>query len=99
MPTKPISEGAYDARHRPERKPWENNRHREKRVITGRKLQRIRKRGLRKHPLCQICNIRPSMFRDHIIPISEDGEDNESNVQYLCGICHDEKSKRERNRK
>lgn len=68
--------------------------------ITGRRLQAEREALLRANPLCVWCQlkglVRLATQRDHIIPLSEGGEDVPSNTQGLCDDCHDEKSLAER---
>lgn len=68
--------------------------------ITGRTLQRLRERLFSAEPLCAECSrqgrVAEATERDHIIPLSEGGEDIESNVQGLCLSCHEAKSKAER---
>ena len=55
----------------------------------------VRRRILRKQPVCAGCRIRPSTIADHIIPVAEGGTDSESNGQGLCTVCHDAKTKQE----
>jgi 5-methylcytosine-specific restriction protein A len=49
--------------------------------------------------LCQACAERGLVTRatevDHIVPKSQGGSDDESNLRALCRACHDEKSRRE----
>ena len=45
---------------------------------------------------CLKCGIfREALHRDHIIPKWNGGEDEESNVQYICSNCHDDKTRAE----
>lgn len=46
------------------------------------------------HPgFCEQCGThRPSLHRDHIIPVALGGQDIESNIQYLCANCHQDKT-------
>ena len=66
---------------------------------TGRKLQAMRERLFRASPLCVACEaqgrVTAATQRDHIIPMSEGGADDDDNVQALCKGCHDVKSKAE----
>lgn len=47
-------------------------------------------------PLCGMCNAQGLVVlatqRDHIVPLSEGGEDTEDNTQGLCHACHEGKS-------
>lgn len=51
-----------------------------------------RQRWLRQHPLCIKCDElgRTTLGTevDHIIPLSQGGKDDESNMQTLCSACH-----------
>ncbi|MGC4366522.1 HNH endonuclease [Hydrogenophaga sp. R2] len=68
--------------------------------MTGRKLQEARARLFSDNPLCVRCSqlgrVTLATERDHVIPLSEGGTDNDSNVQGLCHDCHEEKSLGER---
>ncbi|MBC3931988.1 HNH endonuclease [Undibacterium sp. CY22W] len=70
--------------------------------ITGRRLQELREQLFRADPLCAECRrndrITAATQRDHIVPLSEGGEDVPKNVQGLCDACHDAKSKAEAKR-
>lgn len=54
--------------------------------------QRIRRRILRRDPICQLCGINQSTQVDHITP----GDDHsDSNLQGVCDHCHRRKSSEE----
>ena len=78
---------------------WTNNKHASKRRYLGRNLQRERKRLFNEQPLCVECKkhgrVSVSTVRDHIVPLSEGGEDTPENTQALCEKCHDRKTKAE----
>lgn len=57
--------------------------------------QKIRKRVLRRDPMCQMCEEEPSEEVDHITPLSEGGTDSMENLQGLCTSCHSKKTYRE----
>ena len=65
--------------------------------IAGRKLQQLRARLFRRNPLCVHCEakgiVRLAVQRDHIIPVTKQGHDVESNTQGLCLECHDLKTR------
>ena len=67
--------------------------------VTGRKLQAMRAALFMRCPLCVDCQkvgrVTIATQRDHITPLAEGGEDDESNEQALCVACHDVKSKAE----
>lgn len=50
---------------------------------------------------CKICGgTLPARFNvDHIKPFADGGSDKESNLQALCGTCHDKKTEEDRHRK
>lgn len=68
--------------------------------VTGRKLQAMRADLFSRNPLCVECDrqgrVTLATQRDHIVPLAEGGQDDDSNVQGLCLECHDEKSLAER---
>lgn len=46
---------------------------------------------------CPKCGTwRYSLHRDHVVPKFKGGSDDESNVQYICANCHEDKSREER---
>lgn len=53
-----------------------------------------------RQPLCVECEkagrVTLATQRDHIVPLTEGGEDTDENTQGLCRPCHDEKSLGER---
>lgn len=68
-----------------------------KRKLTGRPWRRLRDRIMQrdKH-LCQPClragSITQAEQVDHVTPISRGGTDAESNLQAICGPCHEAKT-------
>jgi 5-methylcytosine-specific restriction enzyme A len=64
--------------------------------IRGRELQRIRRRILRRDPLCLRCLERgfvtASTQVDHRAPLFLGGEESDDNRQGLCDDCHAEKT-------
>lgn len=81
------------AREREKRKPAR---------IGGRKRMRRNQRLARVNPLCVRCEakgiVRPVDQWDHIVPLSQGGADDESNLQGLCDDCHREKTAADRGR-
>lgn len=67
--------------------------------ITGSKLQIIRERWFRVHPLCAECDrhgrVTAAQELDHIVPLHLGGQDSDSNRQGLCVECHKDKTRRE----
>jgi 5-methylcytosine-specific restriction protein A len=94
MPKAPPKVGAP----RPKRKAWTGN-NATKRTMTGRALQRERRRLFDADPLCQACRVvgktTIATIRDHIVPLAFGGLDVPENTQGLCGQCHDAKSRQE----
>ena len=43
-------------------------------------------------PICRVCNRKPSVQVDHIIPISKGGTDVRDNLQGICLSCHEAKT-------
>lgn len=64
--------------------------------ISGRTLQRMRKRVMQDQPLCVNCEERGLVAAgeelDHILPIFKGGSNDSSNLQMLCGECHRKKT-------
>lgn len=52
----------------------------------------IRQRVLLRDPICKRCHTQPSTRADHIVPRSQGGSDEMSNLQGLCVVCHNRKS-------
>lgn len=59
----------------------------------GRAWTRIRTRYVHKHPLCEMClkegRYVPVEEVHHIVPLSEGGTNDESNLMSLCRSCHE----------
>ena len=69
---------------------------------TGRWLQRERDRLFSYEPLCRECGrqgrVTLAVIRDHIVPLSEGGTDDDDNIQPLCQACSDVKTEAEKAR-
>jgi len=69
----------------------------------GRAWKRIRDRYIAKHPLCEQCEefgqLTPAQEVHHIVPLSEGGTHDESNLMSLCTACHSGKTLTENNKK
>ena len=69
----------------------------------GRAWKRIRDRYVAGHPLCKLCeeagHITPTQEVHHILPLSEGGSHDESNLMALCTACHSRITLGENNRK
>jgi 5-methylcytosine-specific restriction protein A len=80
--------------HGGERQPWQPTQPVTR--IRGRKLQALRMHLFMREPFCRICATAGRMtlaaVRDHITPLAEGGQDNDSNVQPLCQSCSDIKT-------
>jgi 5-methylcytosine-specific restriction protein A len=76
-----------------DRKDWEPQ-HPVKRTA-GRRLQKMRLELFARHPFCQICKLRVSEIRDHIVALAEGGKDVITNIQAVCADCHLKKSQTE----
>lgn len=59
----------------------------------GRKWLRLRHVVLVEEPVCRICDRRPSVEVDHIIPVSKGGTDERDNLQGVCTECHEDKTR------
>ncbi len=60
--------------------------------IRGPKLQKLRKRLMMENPLCVVCfkqgKVQAATELDHIVPVSQGGSNEDSNLQFLCSECH-----------
>ena len=69
---------------------------------TGEFLRKARKRLFQRNPLCVMCErqgkVTLAVIRDHIVPLTEGGADEEFNTQGLCEACHAIKSDEEAKR-
>ena len=65
----------------------------------GRVWKRVRDRFIAAHPLCQRCQergrITPAQEVHHIVPLSQGGTHDETNLMALCTSCHSEITARE----
>ncbi len=65
----------------------------------GKAWQRVRDRFIAAHPLCQRCQergrITPAQEVHHIVPLSQGGTHDETNLMALCTSCHSEITARE----
>ncbi len=93
----PMQPPRFGARVRP-RKPWEPSG--ADRRVRGRAGVSLRAQVRAEEPCSRICLAAGLMVRteeiDHIVPLSEGGPGARSNLQGLCGPCHEAKSKSER---
>jgi 5-methylcytosine-specific restriction protein A len=66
--------------------------------IRGRRLQAIRSAHLRANPLCVMClahkptRIKQATELDHIVALTNGGDNDPSNYQGLCAACHIDKT-------
>lgn len=85
-----------------DRKPWQLQPGAKDVRKRGRAGLRERAEVLAEEPFCRACLTSGrhvgSDEVDHIVPLSEGGNDERSNKQALCTPCHDAKSKAERAR-
>ena len=58
----------------------------------GRAWKRIRDNYVKQHPLCELClkegRLTPVQEVHHILPISQGGKHDRSNLMALCQSCH-----------
>lgn len=76
---------ARDSYNKYERAPDVNKKY-------GRAWKRIRDRYVAEHPLCEMClkngRLTPVQEVHHIVPISQGGTHDHSNLMSLCQSCH-----------
>ena len=82
------------------RKAWARSSKHEDKRIRGRAGQRIRAQVLAEEPFCRHCLPKGQRVRseevDHVVPLSQGGENHRSNLQALCKPCHEAKTIAER---
>jgi 5-methylcytosine-specific restriction protein A len=65
--------------------------------VRGRRLQAIRARHFKANPLCVMCQAKGKVSLavelDHIIALTNGGEDTDENRQGLCTECHAAKTR------
>lgn len=65
--------------------------------LRGRRAVEQRRRRLEAEPLCRICKaqgrVAASTVPDHIVALVNGGTDDDSNIQCLCGPCHEAKTR------
>lgn len=54
--------------------------------------RKLRKQVLAEQPVCQACHVRVSTECDHIVPKSQGGTNERTNLQGLCRECHQSKT-------
>jgi 5-methylcytosine-specific restriction protein A len=86
-----------------DRKPWQKKPSAPNR-LGGRKRQRRNERiKLRDRYTCQVCHrITTDLEVDHIVPLSQGGTEDDTNLQSICAGpngCHERKSRAERGEK
>lgn len=65
--------------------------------LGGRPWRRVRAAILvRDHYVCQVCGVIAEEV-DHIVPRSQGGSDDPSNLRAICVPCHEKKSREEAN--
>ncbi|MBK8199265.1 MAG: HNH endonuclease [Acidobacteria bacterium] len=60
--------------------------------LRGRRAVAKRLLRLRAEPLCRDCSsagiVREATVPDHIVPLTQGGSDDDSNIRCLCADCH-----------
>ena len=74
--------------------PYLANRYakRDVRMYANHFCRDMRKKYLNKQSKCKICGSTENLQIDHIIPISKNGKNEETNIQILCSKCNRKKS-------
>jgi len=82
--------------HQPE--PWQGRATFEERYgISRNQWTKIRRRAIRRDGgRCAQCGATGPLQVDHITPVSKGGGHELSNLQTLCGVCHDAKTATDR---
>ncbi len=71
---------------------WHERQQKFKRT-TGRRWMKLKHVVLVEEPVCRICERKPSLEVDHIVPICKGGTDTRDNLQGVCLECHEDKTR------
>lgn len=97
-----VKTGRCDAHGGPAPKHGWGNRQTATKRVTGRRLQQMRADLFEREPLCRMCvaegRATIATIRDHIIPLTEQGTDDDENIQPLCQDHSDAKTREESKR-
>lgn len=91
-----LTDGRFCEEHqKQENKRYEKyDRSPEMKKRYGRAWKRVRDRHIAQHPLCEVCkrngNLTPAEEVHHIVPLSQGGTHDDSNLMSLCKSCHSE---------
>lgn len=91
-----LTNGRFCEEHqRQENKRYEKyDRSPEMKKRYGIAWKRVRDRHIAQHPLCEVCkrngNLTPAEEVHHIVPLSQGGTHDDSNLMSLCKSCHSE---------
>ena len=91
-----LANGRFCEEHqRQENKRYEKyDRSPEMKKRYGIAWKRVRDRHIAQHPLCEVCkrngNLTPAEEVHHIVPLSQGGTHDDSNLMSLCKSCHSE---------
>jgi len=91
-----VHRGGYCDKHTSARpKPKRKEGYTDRFTWTWRKVSR---QVRLEEPFCRVCG-RVSEQVDHIIPVTEGGDNDRENLQALCTSCHSKKTRRENSRR
>ena len=99
-----LTDGRFCEEHqKQENKRYEKyDRSPEMKKRYGRAWKRIRDRHIAQHPLCEVCKrngrLTPAEEVHHILPLSQGGTHEDSNLMSLCKCCHSEITAKEGDR-
>ncbi len=64
--------------------------------LRGRAAVAQRRRRIQAEPLCRDCAtrglVRAATVPDHIVPLTQGGSDDDSNIRCLCAECHQDRT-------
>lgn len=85
------------AKHR--RKRWNHNEPSRHKRGYGSEHVALRRQVLKEEPVCRYCRLRASTTMDHIVPKSQGGTSDRSNLAGCCTDCQQTKASHEGNAK
>lgn len=81
---------AHEEQHKP--KAWQSTKGSAHSRGYGAHWRRLRALILTRDPICKACSRRPSNQVDHVVPKSQGGSDDPTNLRGICDGCHKAKT-------
>lgn len=93
-----VSDGSYCEHHMNQHPRAEDYRLSARKRGYDRRWERIRDQYIKAHPYCQRCGSQYRLHVHHVVPLSQGGTHDWSNLVSLCEACHNSLTAAESNR-